>query len=284
MVKWGLGVGMSHTLEDVGRYGGAGAARRFKSCLVRRFGFQAKNVTLLLDDKKTKVCNARNILRKFKRMRKRSKPGDTLILFFMGHGGVVNSLTDPLTDDNISDISRYYMVCSEGTSIDGAQLLHIMNKVKHDRSFYAVMDFCKSGGIFQGLAKEQLKPYTENPKPNKSLSSQSNAIMITATRRTGFSWTKSFRKKGGKVRGVQYDLSLPRYKQKLFMKTISRYRYGNSTKFVEAFRKVAKKYDGDRNTKEFVEGIDEITATGDIQDMRPQLYCSDIQANLKFLG
>lgn len=101
-------------------------------------------------------------------MRKRSNPGDTLIMFFMGHGGVVN----PLTDDNRSDISRYYMVCSEGTSIDGVQLLPIMNKVKHDRSLYVVMDFCMSGGIFQGLAKEQLKPYTKNPKPNKTLLTQ----------------------------------------------------------------------------------------------------------------
>lgn len=69
------------------------------------------------------------------------------------------------------------------------------------------------------------------------------------------------------------------------MKTISRFRLGKSTKFVEAFRKAAKKFDGDRNTKEFVKGIDEITATGgDGEEMRPQLYCSNIQANMKFLG
>jgi len=154
-----------------------------------------------------------------------------------------------------------------------------MNKVKHDRSFYVVMDFCKSGGIFQGLAKEQLKPYTDNPEPNNFLSS--NAIMITATRRTEYSWTELFKKKGGRVRCLRYDLSLPKYMRKYYMKTVSEHRFGNSTKFVEAFRKVAKKFDGDRNTKEFVEGIKEITATGNNKDMRPQLYCSDIQANLK---
>jgi len=116
MVKWGLGVGMSHMLEDdVGSYGGVGAAQRFKSCLVHRFGFERKNVTLLLDNKQTNFCTDRNILRQLKRMRKRSKPGDTLVLFFMGHGG----FDGPLTGDNKSDISRYYMVCSEGTNIDG---------------------------------------------------------------------------------------------------------------------------------------------------------------------
>lgn len=56
MVKWGLGVGMSHMLEDIEIYGGAGAARRFKSCLVRQFGFEGKHVTFYLMRKRPKFA------------------------------------------------------------------------------------------------------------------------------------------------------------------------------------------------------------------------------------
>jgi hypothetical protein len=113
---------------------------------------------------------------------------------------------------------KYEFICL--CFIADAELLSVMNKVKHDRSFYVVMDFCFSGGIFKGLAKEQLKPYIENPKSNKSFSS--NAIMITATRRTRYAWTEFFRK-GGKLRGLQYNCLLRKFKQKYRMKRMSWY-------------------------------------------------------------
>jgi len=88
MTKSCLGIGLSYTLENQTSVPeGRVAAQRLKSCLIRQFGFKNKNITLLLDVKDPNVGTTRNILWKFKKMISKSKSGDTLLMFYIGHGG-----------------------------------------------------------------------------------------------------------------------------------------------------------------------------------------------------
>lgn len=274
MEKWGLGVGLSYMLEDHETiYGGPGAARRLKSCLIRRFGFKDNNITLLIDEEDRSVGTARNILQELKKMKTKSKPGDKLLFFYIGHGGAHVPFTD--------DISNYYMICANGTQINGSQLLRIMNKVWHDRNFTLIMDFCFSGGIFQGLAMEQIKPCNKKVKRNNSLSS--NAIMVTSCRRNEFADVGSVRKRVFRKRDWSYIYSKPKCYRKGDIRKLSRVKKIASTAFVEAFRISADKSGGAGKTKKFVQGIVRTLKSEIPSKQVPQLYCSEIQANLQFL-
>ncbi len=120
-------------------------ARSFTSLLESQFGFDAKNVTTLLDSGATR----KNIMLAFDRLRRNAQKDDRVLVFFAGHGETIQ-----MPDGRQKGYILPYDVDTQDlitTAISTDQLNEISQLMPAKHLFY-IMDACYGGLIFSRAA------------------------------------------------------------------------------------------------------------------------------------
>lgn len=278
--------------------GAEGAAKRFRWGLVKYFGYEEKNATLLLDRNEPENGTADHILCTLDGMLNKAVARDKVLFFYCGHGGCEDPHSDLIKD--------YYMSCARNTYIDGERLKSVMHNASlRSIDLTIVLDCCSSAGLFQGLADEQIRPKTVGYKLSSDTSS---AIMIGSCRKdqdnvtAGFDrrfipcYVPVFPKFYGRDRTAKKLKCVKTmvFKQKRVVKKVCVYSSDFVEYFLKATNKVVKKANGvippnfdlvnrtARRMKKACKTTKELNGIEKKNLQVPQLFCSSDQANSKF--
>lgn len=140
----------------------------WKEALTSRYGFPADNVTTLLDRRATKAA----ILNELQRLERTTKPGDTVLFFFSGHG---TSSYDPEVKLDMgpatgalvpadAKLSGSREALLDSLLVGRRDLRPILEKMDQDRHVIVVVDACYSGNAVRSLAKTSLPGRRGIPK------------------------------------------------------------------------------------------------------------------------
>ncbi|KZT07071.1 peptidase C14 [Laetiporus sulphureus 93-53] len=140
-------------------YGPQQDAKSFADLLIQHFGYDAKNVVIMLDrqdEDKQMVPTEANVLRELNNLVQDARPGDHFVFYYAGHGGQI-PCTHLLKDEKDSITSSCYsevdgqdevIIAADGLSI----LDNVLREVLVDRlppgaSLNAIFDACHSGTL-----------------------------------------------------------------------------------------------------------------------------------------
>ncbi len=171
--------------------GAAGDARALAEMLVARFGFPRDDVVMLTDRAATRAA----ILGNFERLIEGSKPGDTALFYFGGHGSLV---PNPASDEpDHLDESLVPADAAQGAEdIRDKELRRLLNRLL-DRGVVptVILDSCHSGSAARGLPTEAepraLRPAVRaahDPGPYGPSPEERGALVWSATQNDGLAW------------------------------------------------------------------------------------------------
>jgi len=123
-----------------------------KRLLIERWGFDARNVTVLLDKEATK----QNILAAIGSLPQKTSPGDIIFLYFSGHGTSSYELADVGLDGNTgalvpADLTLEAADLRASLIVGSRDLRPLLEKLDKDRQVFAVFDACYSGAAVRNL-------------------------------------------------------------------------------------------------------------------------------------
>lgn len=121
--------------------------------LLKRFGFEGKDIELLSDEEGSLVLpTGANIKKALRNMVDRAMEGDVLYFHYSGHGTLIPSLkkNEPHRKDEA-------IVPCDFNLITDMDFRHLVNKLPPKASFTILSDSCHSGGLID-QEKEQIGP------------------------------------------------------------------------------------------------------------------------------
>lgn len=119
-----------------------------------KFGFSQENIILLKDSRATR----RNILSSITYLFNNAMPGDTVLFFYAGHGGLLPASTSSTNTKFYQSIIPY-----NGDYIYDFRLHQAANNGgfnPHEVNFTCILDSCHSGGMHPTVSIEQAIPRT----------------------------------------------------------------------------------------------------------------------------
>ncbi|XP_010497832.1 PREDICTED: metacaspase-8-like [Camelina sativa] len=171
MAKKALLIGINYPGTAVELRGCVNDVRRMQKCLIERYGFSKKDITILIDtDKSCIQPTGKNIRHHLEELIDFGKSGDFLVFHYSGHGTRL-----PPPDDESGDSTGYdeCITPSDMNLIMDDEFRSMVSKVKKGCQLTIISDSCHSGGLIEEV-KEQIgeshvKPIEENhadpPKP-----------------------------------------------------------------------------------------------------------------------
>lgn len=139
--KWALLIGINH-YEDVNSIASLGAAdtdaRELKKTLKSQLGFPEANITLLVSDGDKKPTRA-NILEALGELGENARPGDTVFVFYSGHGIEVGGKSCLLPYD-FRGKSKFAGV---ETALEVSKFKSLLSEVK-SKALIMVWDMCRN--------------------------------------------------------------------------------------------------------------------------------------------
>ena len=154
-------------------------ARMVRDTLVSRIGVPAANVRTILGREAT----AQAILDGLRNMLKNSKPGDSVLFYYSGHGSQITDDNGDEKDDRLDEVlCPYDFKFLPGRRAQNAvvddQLDEILTTMAKDREFVAVFDCCHSGTGLRSLFTQpgrrvKYLPYTGADDPILARSQES---------------------------------------------------------------------------------------------------------------
>jgi hypothetical protein len=139
-------------------------------------GYNPKNVRVLLDKEAT-LANFREAL---EAVAQSSQPGDTVVIFFSGHGALLGDPADPASallpiDCRFDDLS--------GTSLSEVEFSVALRHIKAQR-LVVLIDACHSGGAgsFKGAMTRDLPPLGFSEKALGRLAQGTGRVLIASSR------------------------------------------------------------------------------------------------------
>lgn len=133
-----------------------------RDTLVGRFGFAARDVTVLTDDERGPTGvrpTGANIKRALADMVARAAPGDVLFFHYSGHGTLVPPVK-PRAHDGRRDEDEAIVPCDFNLITD-VDFRELVDRVPRGASFTMVSDSCHSGGLID-QEKEQIGPSVDD--------------------------------------------------------------------------------------------------------------------------
>lgn len=142
-MKRALLIGINYIGSSYELQGTDDDVRNVSALLKSRFGYTDKDITLMDDSKATKA----GMIAEFNKFVLNLKPGDQLLLHYSGHGGGVNGGGAGNTDGlNQALIPVDYS--QNGVILDEWLYKNIASKIPSGVTFYAFIDCCHSGSMF----------------------------------------------------------------------------------------------------------------------------------------
>ena len=159
--KWALLIGINH-YEDANSIANLGAAdndaRELKKTLRSQLGFPDANITLLVSDGDKKPTRA-NILEALGELADHAKPGDTVFVFYSGHGIEVGGKACLLPHD-FRGKSKFAGV---ETALEVAKFTERLGEVKA-KALIMVWDMCRNDPFAKGKSGGAARNTLTNPK------------------------------------------------------------------------------------------------------------------------
>ncbi|KAH0913097.1 hypothetical protein HID58_036418 [Brassica napus] len=156
MAKKALLIGINYPGTAVELRGCVNDVRRMQKCLIDRYGFSNKDITVLIDTDKTSIQpTGKNIREALKKLIAEGEPGDVLVFHYSGHG------TRLPTEEGLFDATDYDECI---TPCDMNLITDMVAEVKKGCLLTIISDSCHSGGLIEE-AKEQIgESYVNKPR------------------------------------------------------------------------------------------------------------------------
>ncbi|XP_010476753.1 PREDICTED: metacaspase-8-like [Camelina sativa] len=164
MAKKALLIGINYPGTAVELRGCVNDVRRMKKCLIERYGFANKDITVLIDtDKSCIQPTGKNIRHHLEELIDFGKSGDFLVFHYSGHG---TRLPPPDIESGDSTGFDECITPSDMNLIRDDEFRSMVAKVKKGCQLTIISDSCHSGGLIEEV-KEQIgeshvKPIEEN--------------------------------------------------------------------------------------------------------------------------
>ncbi|CAA7056743.1 unnamed protein product [Microthlaspi erraticum] len=152
MAKKALLIGINYPGTAVELRGCVNDVRRMHRCLIDRFGFSDKDITVLIDiDKYRTQPTGKNIRDALETLIDKAEPGDILVFHYSGHG------TRIPTPEGIFDATNFdeCITPSDMNLITDNDFRDMLSKVKEGCKLTIISDSCHSGGLIENV-KEQI--------------------------------------------------------------------------------------------------------------------------------
>ncbi|XP_048597642.1 metacaspase-8-like [Brassica napus] len=161
MAKKALLIGINYPGTAVELRGCVNDVRRMQKCLIDRYGFSNKDITVLIDTDKTSIQpTGKNIREALKKLIAEGEPGDVLVFHYSGHG------TRLPTEEGLFDATDYdecITPCDMNLITDN-EFRDMVAEVKKGCLLTIISDSCHSGGLIEE-AKEQIgESYVNKPR------------------------------------------------------------------------------------------------------------------------
>ncbi|KAF8094544.1 hypothetical protein N665_0360s0046 [Sinapis alba] len=161
MAKKALLIGINYPGTAVELRGCVNDVRRMQRCLIDRYGFSNKDITVLIDTDKSSIQpTGKNIREALKKLIAEGEAGDVLVFHYSGHG------TRLPTEQGIFDATDYdecITPCDMNLIMDN-EFRDMVAEVKKGCLLTIISDSCHSGGLIEE-AKEQIgESHVNKPK------------------------------------------------------------------------------------------------------------------------
>ncbi|CAH2037363.1 unnamed protein product [Thlaspi arvense] len=165
MAKKALLIGINYPGTAVELRGCVNDVRRMERCLIDRYEFSKKDITLLIDTDKSGVKpTGKNIRDALKKLIDDGESGDFLVFHYSGHGTRL-----PPEDGILGDATGFdecITPCDMNLIMDH-EFRDMVAEVKEGCLLTIISDSCHSGGLIEDV-KEQIGESVNIPKPEKS--------------------------------------------------------------------------------------------------------------------
>ncbi|KAL0699563.1 hypothetical protein Bca4012_055685 [Brassica carinata] len=152
MAKKALLIGINYPGTAVELRGCVNDVRRMQRCLIDRYGFSNKDITVLIDTDKSSIQpTGKNIREALKKLIAEGESGDVLVFHYSGHG------TRLPTEQGMFDATDYdecITPCDMNLITDN-EFREMVAEVKKGCLLTIISDSCHSGGLIEE-AKEQI--------------------------------------------------------------------------------------------------------------------------------
>jgi hypothetical protein len=146
MANYALLTGVDYEGTENELYGCANDIKNMAAVL-KQNNFASENIRMMSDDASVPNAiypNKKNILAELKALIAKAKTGDTIFWHYSGHG--TYDRDSRLNSDEID--GKDEAICALDANIKDDELYEIIKTVKKDVKFFAIMDCCHSGSMF----------------------------------------------------------------------------------------------------------------------------------------
>ncbi|CAM6095285.1 unnamed protein product [Calypogeia fissa] len=152
MAKRALLIGCNYPGTKAELHGCVNDVSRMYKCLVGRFGFDERDITVLVDtDKRSVQPTGVNIKKVLGRLIDESVPGDVLVMHYSGHGTQVPDESGDADGDGLDEA----IVPTDLNLLTDDDFRLLFNNIKQGVTFTFISDSCHSGGLIDH-EKEQI--------------------------------------------------------------------------------------------------------------------------------
>ncbi|XP_027176590.1 metacaspase-9 [Coffea eugenioides] len=161
--KWAVLVGCNYPNTKYTLHGCINDVQAMRDLLVKKFGFDPKNINLLTDKPGSFILpTGANIMKALNRMVDQAQSGDVLYFHYSGHGTLVDKPFLPFSKEEA-------IVPIDFNLITNVDFRHLVNKLPKGVTFTVLSDSCHSGGLID-KEKEQIGPSNNHLHGDSSIS------------------------------------------------------------------------------------------------------------------
>ncbi|CAH8321368.1 unnamed protein product [Eruca vesicaria subsp. sativa] len=161
MAKKALLIGINYPGTAVELRGCVNDVRRMQRCLIDRYGFSNKDITVLIDTDKSSIQpTGKNIREALKKLIAEGEAGDVLVFHYSGHG------TRLPTEQGIFDATNYdecITPCDMNLIMDD-EFRDMVAEVKKGCLLTIISDSCHSGGLIEEVKEQIGESHVNKPK------------------------------------------------------------------------------------------------------------------------
>ncbi|MEX0868010.1 MAG: caspase family protein, partial [Pirellulales bacterium] len=179
--RYGLLIGCTkyYNLPDADLSGPSNDVRLMRSLLVDQFGFSKDDIAVLIEEQpKKNRPTKKNIVREFKALAAKAKPGDQVVILLSGHG-TQQPDDDPDNKDDLepdgmdevfcpadTEVSPFFAAAKVPNGITDDEMRGLLADIRQaGASLWIIIDSCHSGTSVRGnRVYRQIRPETLMPK------------------------------------------------------------------------------------------------------------------------